>query len=686
MPQISEELAPAQKTEKSRQQIIRFIISLACTVSLAFYLAFSQGLRFLLSNWEYSKSLVKMAFPLGVWAGLARHIPALPIIPASRNGLILGGFFVSCMASGWLAHSLLRGRRDELGPHLILFSLAAAILPTLFLAMFFWPDGNGKLKLELSFGASALTTVALAVLKLMISPKLNTTKPERKSVSNEKLGWTWVFLPPVIVLFAFSFLNGYISILGFDALAYHLPLAASWFHNSRITRGFDIQFYYPSNCELLIRWSFLDASERFLFIIPYVCTLLCIYMIYKLGRLIGQKKKPAFIAACCSATFPMIPYLASTANTDSLGILFLLISVFFLIRWVQSDRTADKDLVCAGLSVGLAAGTKMSMLTPCFVIFMVMMATAIRSSQMHRSTDPYAEDMSPCWKWFFTRLAIFFSGALVGGGYWYLRNMIEKGNPLYPIAFLGLPGMHMNAIVPTPQIYMMHPWMRFFYPWMEINYSNPYEDGVGAVVAAIVIPAILFWPLVYKKKEQSRIGPGMVFSIACISMLLFLLSDIMRMRMGMFAILISFILIGELLQRVPSSWLKAITFIAFLAMTATITYALARGYLYEYLRTNKPRHARLFVPKVVDSFPPTRIFNAAAAFCTYGLMGRDYRHEVVALFREAKPEDVLAYHASYVLLTKTNIELFQKKLRLELVGTDGIGDSLISLWKVVRAP
>jgi len=166
---------------------------LACTVSFTLYLAFSHGLRFLFSGWEYYAKLVKMVFPTGIPAGFTQHIPVMPIIPTTLNGLLLLGFLAACIASAWLMHSLLRGRRIELGPHLILFSLTTAIVPTLLLAMFFWPDGRGVLTLELTIYASLLIVLVLAGLKLTLFPSQAPLEPDPAPEYREPLGGPGLF-------------------------------------------------------------------------------------------------------------------------------------------------------------------------------------------------------------------------------------------------------------------------------------------------------------------------------------------------------------------------------------------------------------------------------------------------------------------------------------------------------------
>jgi hypothetical protein len=666
---------------------LRGYFPIICAISLVGYLIFSHGLRYLLTGWNYYTQLFKIVFQKGFFVGLPQLVPLLPNFSSLYNSLLFIGFISVCIASAWLAHSLLDGRRSELGPHLILFSLATAIVPSLLLAIFFWPDGRGKLTLAVTFYAALFVAIVLAGLKITLFRVKKPSQLEQES-EDDTIGWAWAFLPLTAIIFYLAYIRGTISIIGYDALAYHLPLAASWFRNGSITRGFDIQFFYPGNAELLFRWGFLFSSECFVFLVPFVSTILCLYMIYKLGRVIGQRKESALIAACCGITIPMIPFLTSIANIDTLGVLFLLLGVFFLIRWIQSSLETNNYLLCAGLAMGLAAGTKMTTLTSVLAISFVAIIGVLRSRHLWRSTGPRLEDVGLNWPWLSTRAGAFIFIALLGGGYWYLRNLMEYGNPFYPVSMLGLPGLKIKTILAVNPEFVASIWKRVLYPWTEFTYVVPYEEGTGAVTAAIVIPALLVWPFLrHRLSYVKRVGPGIIYSIAFISLILFAWTGNMMIRYGIFPILISFILVGEFWSSMHSIRLKAVTLAAFFIMTIAIIHSLAGGYLYMYVRNNEmTRNEKLNVPAVVDSLPPTRIINATGAWHTYGLMGQDYRHEVVTLFNETKPVDALTFDAKYVLLTKAQEETFRTKLSLECVGTETRGADPVSLWKIVKSP
>jgi len=675
-----------QKETRISPNLSRLIL-IGCTISFVLYLIFSRGLRYLFGNQSYHTLLFNTVFPNGFMAGLSQHAPSFPDFPTLYNAFLLIGFLSACVASAWLIHSLIRGHRSELGPHLILFTFATAIVPTLLMALLFWPDGRGMLSLEMAFLAALIIAVTLASMRFTIFRRVKPSPEETKDEVHEKIGWTWVFIPPLIVMFIAAYYYGTItwSYGSYDAIFYHLPLTASWFHNGSITRGFDVQFYSPGNTELMMRWGLLFGSERFVFLVLLFAAIFCIYMVYKLARAIGQGRQAAFVAGCCAASFPVLPFQASTAYTDTMAALFLLLAIFFVIRWIQKGFGSNSSLFCAGLSAGLAVGTKVSMVSPLFAITLVTTIIILRSKHIWRATGVRPIDVGLNWAWMFKHAGIFLFAAFLGGGYWYLRNTIEVHNPFYPISILGLPGLTIDQMLPKYPLFIESPWKQIFYPWTELIYVYPYDDGIGAVATAIVIPVLLLWPYMhYRTPDIKRVGPGVIYSVVCISLILFVSSSQMIIRFGMFAILTSFVFVGEIWRKVPSAYLKILTLASFLVMTTAVTYNLEGSYLYSYLRKNETRTERLQVPEVVNSLPSSRIFNAGGSYRTLGLMGSDYRHEVVTLYRESTPEDVITFKAAYVLLKKDNEDLYRSKLQLERVGSDSKGVNPVSLWKVVQ--
>jgi hypothetical protein len=539
--------------------------------------------------------------------------------------------------------------------------------------------------------SSVFIWVALVGLNITFYQRKSSNIPAEKKVRKDKLRWGWFFLLPLLIVYGLAYLKGSIAISGYDSLSYHLPNAATWLKKATIHRCFDIQCFYPGNAELIMRWGFIDNSEAYIFLIPFISGILCIYIVYKLCREIGQGKDSAFVAACCVSSIPMLPFLSTTSYTDIFGTFLSLLSVFFIIRWIKSNLLSISTLISAGLAAGLAAGTKFSTLPHALILLVVVIFVLFKSDQAWKNTGTNVEEAKLNWSWTGTQVIAFFSAALIGGGYWYLRNLTEFKNPFYPVRVFGFPGLNLSDILPVHAVFVNSPWSRFLYPWTELSYSSVFDDGIGATATALVIPALIFWPIIYKKTREAKLtGPGIVYFITLASLIMFVWSGTTTMRYGIFAIIISFVFIGEIWKRAPSVFLKLVTLCAYLIMSAAISQSLAGGFIYEASRSHESRADKFNIPEIVDHLPATRIFNAVDSSYTYGLMGRDHRHEVVSLFRVATPKDVISFKATHLLLKKSQEDIYKSKIILEKVGEEptGIkaGVTPVSLWKVIKAP
>ncbi len=631
-----------------------------CGLSLGVYFAFTHSLRFLLSGWSYHKTLFGMAFPNGFEPGkLVAHLGELPI--ASGEFGLVALFALSCLLSGWLMWRLL-GRTLEIVPSLLLFSLAAAIIPTLLAAIVLWPDGRGY-----------LTSTLILILGLVVNAVLGAVlllRPSGAGTAPSDLSWpsplTLLFLVPAAILFVFTFLLGSTSLQGYDALAYHLPLSASWHAHGRLTTGYDIQYFLPGNAELLMRWMYVDGSDKLVFLVPWLAAIGCLYMLYRINLALYQPKTAAIVAACCAVTFPVIPFLSTVGYTDVVSVLFVLIAVFFFLRWRDSGLVQKQALFACGLALGLGAGTKMSMLPPALLLTLAAAWLLFRDPKLW-SRDARESHLV---RWDVSAVSanalVFLPAMIPGCCYWFLRNLMRFGNPFYPVAIAGLPGYPASAILPVDPAFRDNTWARMVYPWQELAYGSPYDDGMGAVFAGIVLPSLIFWWLLGRRK-----GNGIVYFLIVSALVLFAMSNTTTPRYGIFAFLISFVLVGELWSATRSVGLKILTSIAFLVPVLILIQSLGGGILFQHLRGRLDGAERFGLPAVIDRTPPGKVLNVAGAFYTYGLMGKDFRHDIVTLFRRAEPADITQFHTGYALVQDARVAEFTAHYKLEKLGEKG---------------
>ncbi len=318
-------------------------------------------------------------------------------------------------------------------------------------------------------------------------------------------------------------------------------MAGRWYRESALATGPEMCIFsspanvefFPGNMELLLRWVLSTGSDRYAFVVSLLATVAVLLVVYRICRAVGQSRRIAMIAASTAITVPMLPNLAMTSYSDSLALLCLLLAVLFLLEWHRSELRDRGAAVAAGLSLGLAAGTKYSALAPIFVIALVAACLMVFSRR------PGARSWArPAF--------VIVASALAGGAFWYLRNAIQLGNPFYPVSMLGFPGMPARALAGV-----LHPgfespgWKWAAYPWVEFDYQNPFDEGVGPVFSAIAVVALASWWLVRgngRRRRESSTSSRSHLSRCSWQ------PATSTLGMPLFPIVLSFVAVGDLLQ------------------------------------------------------------------------------------------------------------------------------------------
>ncbi len=219
---------------------------------------------------------------------------------------------------------------------------------------------------------------------------------------------------------------------GFDSTWYHGPLAASFFQSGDT---FQLHYlapqymawFYPANAELFHAIGMAAFHRDILSPLLNLGWLLgCLFAAWCIGRPFGVAPISLALAAV-ALSVPALADQAGEARNDIAGTFFLLSAVAIALNaWGSrfNRRLSPAAIAIIGLAAGMAAGTKLSFL-PAALVFVVGLALI----------SPPGRRLSS--------LLVAAAGALVGGGYWYLRNLVQAGNPLPWVRHLGpisLPG------------------------------------------------------------------------------------------------------------------------------------------------------------------------------------------------------------------------------------------------------
>ncbi len=263
------------------------------------------------------------------------------------------------------------------------------------------------------------------------------------------------------------------GISNFDSVWYHLPFSADLFQSGS-TLSFHkpetvfTNWFYPQNSELVHAAGMALSGRDFFSVLTNMGWLaLALLAAWCIGRPYARPHLTLIAASILLAAHTIVVREPGTAKNDIVGIALLLSALAILInRGADPSDTRGRlgpgwAMAAAGLAAGLAVGTKVTALAPVAmmtfaVLFSVHQGTRLRSA------------------------AVWFGSGLVGGGFWYLRNLLATGNPIPQVESLGpinLPGperlqqgredFNVFHYITDSEI-----WSEYFFPGLERGFGE----------------------------------------------------------------------------------------------------------------------------------------------------------------------------------------------------------------------
>jgi hypothetical protein len=258
--------------------------------------------------------------------------------------------------------------------------------------------------------------------------------PSRAELRSALTGWGVV---PVALLGGFVALQyAWHVLLGvrlpyfdWDGLMYHLISPDMWIIDGRIEHTTQIVWAdaFPANTELLTAFPAVFAHDTgYVFLTNLPFHLLGACAVAGLALRLGAGRVVAAAAGLGLLAFPAVVGQVQTAYVDVPGSAFALAGLSFALL-VPASGPLWTPALLAGCAAGVSAGAKPTNVVYAGVVIAVLMLRVLRRPRAQRLVG-----------W----LVVAGSAVLVVllGGYWYLRNWVHYGNPLYPVATLGLPG------------------------------------------------------------------------------------------------------------------------------------------------------------------------------------------------------------------------------------------------------
>jgi hypothetical protein len=219
------------------------------------------------------------------------------------------------------------------------------------------------------------------------------------------------------------------GIFNFDSLWYHMPFAAEMVQSHSVTglhytETVFTNWFYPQNSELLHAVGILltqrDTLSLFL---NFGFLALAFLAAWCIGRPYGRGHLTAVAAAIVLECHTLVVREPGAAKNDLVAAALLLAAAAILVNAWRGSRQDPRaathwPLAVAGLATGLAVGTKSTAVAMAAALTVAVIALA-----------PAGRRWATAGWWFLP--------ALLGGGYWYLRNLIAASNPLPQVTSLG---------------------------------------------------------------------------------------------------------------------------------------------------------------------------------------------------------------------------------------------------------
>ncbi|MGD8451879.1 MAG: hypothetical protein PVJ57_08675 [Phycisphaerae bacterium] len=423
--------------------------------------------------------------------------------------------------------------------------------------------------------------------------------------------------------------------IGADGLFYHLPNVVRWLAHGRL----DIVpgLVHPSTSGNGDVWMMLFAATRVeplieLSFVPFG-PLLALTVVL-IARELGARRHGAVTAGLLVLATPMISLQMYSSYVDLFGTTFLAVGVYYLLRMLRATgykpvpQGNTRHIVVAGLSLGVAIGTKLPFLVWSGPIVAGLLAVL-------------------AWRWWHSRqrrvltLAIVFILMMIpGGAFWYLRALCQTGWIFYPVQVtiaghtfgegLATEGL---VSVPRPGLpSLAYPW----FEWKNSGYNYSEGSGVGPHLPVFAAVGLLYL-LLRRRRGRSRPPCPATWTILGLIALgytleLTLFQSHPRYAFPLWTLLLaaSAPLLGLLLRRAAPLTVPLLCLTVCLSVAMTGLWSakrllgrvrdgdLSRAYLYE-------------IPPVIDTLPPgTVVLNLGEVTANYPLLGAAWTNVVLS--------------------------------------------------------
>ncbi|MFI5460487.1 MAG: 4-amino-4-deoxy-L-arabinose transferase [Isosphaerales bacterium] len=209
-----------------------------------------------------------------------------------------------------------------------------------------------------------------------------------------------------------------------DGPIYHLYFAARWWKAGRLFLvaapfGENAATYFPANGDLWFTWLMASwGGDRLAKVGQAPFLVLAGLAAFGCARLLGAGRSASVVATCWFVSSTPLLLYSFEPNVDTIFVAGYLVAAYFFLR-VSRGEGDTAALFLGALAAGQALGTKavgVVFIPP--LLALAMGGILIQSGSVRtKLSRALAIALVP----------------LVSGGYWFIRNGLLTGNPLYPL-------------------------------------------------------------------------------------------------------------------------------------------------------------------------------------------------------------------------------------------------------------
>jgi hypothetical protein len=276
-----------------------------------------------------------------------------------------------------------------------------------------------------------------------------------------------------------SFVTALAPPTGWDALAYHLPLAKETALRHRLPDfPWMLHAHFPGGFELVYAWLLTLFDDRLPALLNALCGLAAAHLAFEMFREEGSPEA-AWTAAVLYLAVPAFAENAGEAGNDLAMGLMVQASLYAFQRWHRED--CRWGVLAAGAAAGVAAAFKLHGL-----YWGLLLGAAVWFQAPSGRTRA---------------LATYALAFLAAAGPWYVRNAWVFGNPVWPFAFSLFGGRDWSAAA-EGRIFEGNLWT-----WAQLAANRPFAVIYFASLVVIALflsrrflsrtRALVFVPLLY---------------------------------------------------------------------------------------------------------------------------------------------------------------------------------------------